>query len=121
MVSDVWYVLFVISLEPFYCFEECMWIVVVRRVLEIYVLYNLVPGVCFLLKIFFRDFASNIFEPVSVGSCGAVVFDVLVNDFVLMLKEFDGVSWGNAGGVAVFEDGYVIVCGSVDFGVEVRD
>ena len=46
---------------------------------------------------------------------------MLVNDFVLMLEEFDGVSWGNAGGISEFEDGYVIVCGGVDFGVEVRD
>ena len=49
VVSDVWYLLFVISLEPFDCFEECVWVVVVGRVLEVYVLYNLVPSVCFLL------------------------------------------------------------------------
>ena len=84
-----------------------MWVVVVGGVLEVYVLYNLVPSVCFLLLIFFRNFASNISEHVSVGSCGAVVFNVLVDNFVLMLEEFDGVSWGNAGGIAIFEDGYV--------------
>lgn len=49
------------------------------------------------------------------------MFNVLVNDFVLVLEEFDRVSWGNAGGISVFEDGYVVVCGSVDFGVEVGD
>ena len=116
VVFDVWYVLFLVSLEPFDRFEKCAWVVVVCWVLKVYGLYNLVPSVCFEFSVFFGNFLSNIPENVSVVLCGAVMFNVVVDSFVLLLEEFDVVCWSDARGVAVFEDRNVIVCSSVDFG-----
>ena len=72
---------------------------------KVYGLYNLVPNVCLKFSILVTNFAASIFENVSV----AVVLYVIVCNFVLLLEEFDVVGWSDTGGVAVLEDGNVIV------------
>ena len=78
VVPNVWYTLFVISLEPFDCFEESVWIVMVFWMLKVYGIYYLVPVVCLLLAVLVSNFVTDFFDNISVVLCGAVLFDVVV-------------------------------------------